>query len=52
MSLPPNPVAIPTVTYEDIFCHPSSEQLNGRLRSYCQSLVPWVPWVASYSPKI
>jgi hypothetical protein len=30
----------------------SSHPFNGGLGSYCWGLVPWVPWVTSYSPKI
>jgi hypothetical protein len=54
MASPPNPVAVPIVTYEYLFCLPSSERpshsLDGRLVGYYRGLVPRVPWAASYGP--
>jgi hypothetical protein len=55
MASPPNPVAVPIVTYEYLFYLLLSEWpghlLNRRLRVYCRGLVPSVPWTAGYNLK-
>jgi hypothetical protein len=55
MALPLNLVAIPAVTYEYSVSHQvngSGHPLNGTLRGYSRALVPWVPRITGYSPKI
>jgi hypothetical protein len=54
MASPPNPMTVPIVTYEYLFCLPSSEQsghpFDRRLEHYYRCRVPWVLQATSYSP--
>jgi hypothetical protein len=48
MVSPSNPAMVLIVTYEYIFYL----SFDGRLGGYCWGLIPQVPWVTSYEPKI
>jgi hypothetical protein len=52
---PPNPAMALIVTYEYLFCLPSSDRLRPPAREkaqgYCQGLVPYVPRATYYDPK-
>jgi hypothetical protein len=54
MASPPNPTTIPVVTYEYLFCLPSSKRPQSaarrKARGLLSGLVPWVPWPTSYGP--
>jgi hypothetical protein len=51
-----NLVVVPAVSYEYLFCHPSSDcsghPLNRRLKGYYRGLIPRVPWATGYDPTI